>query len=85
MAALLVVRPGCKQAIDEQAGRNENEPYPMSLENSTTAKAQRLRRRRRPKGKERGLCAGRAGTTVKPSFNVAAGSAWTACLEVVSG
>jgi hypothetical protein len=49
----------------ERARRNENEPHPMSLENSTTAEAaERLRLPRRPMGKGQERREGRATTTV---------------------
>ena len=70
---------------NEPAAWRAVRPLLRGLENSTTADAERLRLPRRPMAKERGPCAGRTGNNSQPPLIAAAGSAWAACLEVVSG
>ena len=70
----------------EQAGRNEDEPHPMSLEKSNDHRSSRAATNTaKTDGKGVDWCKGCIGKQLSALFNAVAGSARAACLEVSSG
>jgi hypothetical protein len=70
----------------EQAGRNEDEPHPMSLEKSNNHRSSRAATfTAKTDGKGTGWCMVALVQQLDVPFNAVAGSARAACLEVLPG